>query len=112
MSRPQASLHLPAAKGPISIGVVALRLVRHHVEPTVQPMFFRARSGGEEQGVDRRIDEAVAKGDAPQAVDRYRLPVRRLELADESAGGQVIGVDPAVAEVADEQAVAELAKPG
>src|SRR5260370_41559933 len=75
-------------------------------------MFFRARSGGEEQGVDRRIDEAVAKGDAPQAVDRYRLPVGRLELADEPAGGQVIGVDPAVAEVADEQAVAELAKAG
>src|SRR5205823_895303 len=69
-------------------------------------------SGREKQRVRGPGVHAVAEPDAPQAVDGERMPVRRLEMSLGLAGGEVIGVDAAVAEIADEQVAAEAAEPG
>src|SRR5437762_4356559 len=55
---------------------------------------------------------AVSEPQTPQPVDLDRVAVRPVQLAQPVAGPDVVGVDPAVAEVADEEGVAEPAESG
>src|SRR4030095_16278211 len=69
-------------------------------------------AGGEEQRVGRAGVATVAEADAPQAVDFDRLMVGALHNAVlfPAVLALVERVDPAVAEVADQQIAAELAE--
>src|SRR4030095_6500099 len=69
-------------------------------------------AGGEEQRVGRAGVATVAEADAPQAVDFDRLMVSALHNAVlfPAVLALVERVDPAVAEVADQQIAAELAE--
>ena len=80
------------------VGIVT----RHRVYTPVKPMLFIARSGSEEEGIDGLIQETVAKGDTPQAVDLKRMPIVPFDLADKFSCGQIVSVDSPVAEIGDE----------
>src|SRR5690242_16389599 len=56
------------------------------------------------------FDEVVARRDAPQAMPYERHAVDAHQLADEHAAVRIEGVDRAVAEIADENVVAERAE--
>src|SRR5260370_17861242 len=75
-----------------------------------QPVCFVVPAGGEEQRGRVAGQAAVAEGQAPQPVDGDRVPGWVLQLAEERAGRRVEGADPAVAEVAHQQVIAEGAE--
>src|SRR2546421_5649379 len=64
----------------------------------------------EEQCVRSSTRRRGGKAQSPQAVNSDRAAARPAELALELAGRRVIGVDPAVAEVADQDVAAEGAE--
>src|SRR3954451_23407108 len=66
-------------------------------------------AGGEDERL-LRADGAVAEAQAPQALVDDGVAARIAEGAEQLAGLEVVGVDPAVAEVAHEQRMAELAE--
>src|SRR5580765_7419224 len=90
--------------------VVAAR--RHRVDASVRTMRLVARPRGEKQRVDRLTGKSVAERDAPEPVDLQRLVLCIAQSAKRRAGLEVIGVDAAITEVADEQAAAETAEAG
>src|SRR2546430_17729104 len=61
----------------------------------------------EEQCVRSSTRRRGGKAQSPQAVNSDRAAARAAELALELAGRRVIGIDPAVAEVADQDVAAE-----
>src|SRR6202011_431765 len=65
-------------------------------------------SGGEEQGSGGSRLVAIAEGDAPKPVDDDRLFGLVAQGAFELTRVDVVGVDPAVAEVADEEISPEV----
>src|SRR6185295_1109880 len=67
---------------------------------------------GEEERFGRLMLEPVAEGEAPQTVDHERLSGSPLEFAEESPGGGIVRADRPVAEVADQETIAENAKSG
>src|SRR5438876_557893 len=81
-------------------------------DAAVEAMGFVGGAGGEEEGVQVLTEEAVAEGQAPEAVDGDDVAAGVGELAEESAGGGVKRVDGAVAEVADEEVAGEGAEVG
>src|SRR5262245_10259343 len=69
-------------------------------------------AGGEVEGVLVASGGAVAEGQGPEAVDGDRLSRFVLHQSQESAGRGIVGGDPAAAEIADEQCIAELSEVG
>src|SRR5215831_19666757 len=76
---------------------------------------------GEEEGVRRAVGvvgRALAEGQRPEAINRERWSVRGvqgaagLELALTGEGCRVEGVDATVAEIADEEVIAEAPEVG
>src|SRR6185295_1001878 len=84
---------------------------RHGAEDTVALV---VGAGGEVQGRERPRTGAVPEADAPQAIDHQRVVVGGLEVAARlpCRARPREGVDPAVAEVADEEVATELAEAG
>src|SRR6185437_16534665 len=80
----------------------------------VQAVLLVVGAGGEVEARSGTCGGAVAEADAPQAVDHQRVVVRRLQVAARLPRRARPGecVDPAVAEVADEEVAAELAEAG
>src|SRR5204862_7216454 len=72
-------------------------------------MRFVVGSGGEEQRV-RPTGCHRAEGNRPQAVHGQRPVIGRLEVTVRLPTAPAEGVDPAVAEVSDQQLTAELAE--
>lgn len=77
-----------------------------------EAVVFAVDPGGEVEGVGARAPGPVAEGHPPDANVSDRVAGRVGELAQELPGLQVEGVDPAVAEVAHQQRVAEGAEVG
>src|SRR6266851_6677154 len=80
------------------------------VDSTEQTVCLVIRSGGEVERVRRSRRAAVAEADAPEPVDRDRHARPAVELTGvrEVARRRLgVGVDPSVAEVADEEVTAE-----
>src|SRR5207253_10073990 len=75
-----------------------------------QSMLFIADAGGEEEGVPSASILAVAERQAPEPGDLDCLVVCVCEGAEEFPRVRIEGVDLAVAEVANQQVVAEFAK--
>src|SRR6266849_1510431 len=73
-----------------------------------QAVALAVGAGGEKERVGAR-GAAAAQRQGPQAVDRQRLAVAAVELVDE-VPALVEGVDPAVAEIADQDVAAEAAE--
>src|SRR5438132_1187243 len=73
-------------------------------------MLFIADAGGEEEGVPSASILAVAERQAPEPGDLDCLVVCVCEGAEEFPRVRIEGVDLAVAEVANQQVVAEFAK--
>src|SRR5438105_3667419 len=67
-------------------------------------------TGREEQGIGRTGHETIAKLDAPQAIDHDGTVRGIPQRPDEMPGIQVICIDAAVAKIANQQVIAELAK--
>src|SRR5579884_737197 len=82
---------------------------RHRLQGAEEAVRFVVNPGGEIEFVGV-ADEAVAEGDTPQAVNCDRIVVEVFKLTQESLGVGVEGIDAPIAEVADEQIVAESAK--
>src|SRR5215470_3878317 len=89
---------------------------RRREERAEQPVRLVVRSGGKEQ---RRLGSRVGivtEGQSPQAVDLQWPPIRAVQhaaalvLAVAQRIRRVVSVNAAVAEVADQQVVAELAE--
>src|SRR5207244_4748783 len=74
-----------------------------------QPVGLIGDAGAEEERV-LRTEGAVAKANAPEAVDDDRRAVLVVELAEEGARAGIVGVDGAVAEVTDQKRVPEGAE--
>src|SRR5439155_23145581 len=72
-----------------------------------EAMLLVVQAGGEEQGVRGPALMVVAKGQRPQVGDRDRDAVVVRERAEEGAARWVVGVDAAIAAVADQQRSAE-----
>src|SRR5262244_2993908 len=68
--------------------------------------------GGEEQGVRVARRKSIPECQAPQAVDRDRIGISGLELTEEPPGKSIEGVDATVAEITDQQGIAERAEIG
>src|SRR5436190_18540780 len=80
-----------------------------------EPVRLVVRAGGEEEGVRVAVRAGVAELECPEAVDRELAPVRipeRAAVLEDPGADLGVGVDPAVAEVADEQVAAEAAERG
>src|SRR5450631_3453090 len=73
-------------------------------------MAFIARTRCEEQCIRRLLLEAVAERDSPETIDRQHLSLSRAQLPGKFVALQFVSVDLPVAEVADQQMVAELAE--
>jgi hypothetical protein len=82
------------------------RFARRHafllwIEAAEQTVVFRVWSGREIECIDRAAVTAVAELKSPESVDDENPTLRGTHYIDEFAGDRVIGIDMAVAEVAD-----------
>jgi hypothetical protein len=77
-----------------------------------EAVLFGVGTGSEVKGVGIAEADAVAEGEAPEAVDGDDVAIGIAEVVDEVTGGGVEGGDGAVAEVGDEEVAAELAGGG
>src|ERR1035437_9668992 len=68
------------------------------------------RASGEKERGRRAGRRAIAKSERPEAVDDYQRIIWIFHEAKELVGKAVEGGDPAAAEIADEDGVAELAE--
>src|SRR6266545_8116450 len=75
-----------------------------------QAVCFVVDAGGEQQR-GAVAGDAVAEAQRPQALDLDRAAVLVPQPSEERAGLRVVGVDAAVAEVADQQRAAEATEP-
>src|SRR5690606_32256936 len=99
------------AAAPGRYGAAARRVaLAGRAEHAEQAVLGLLHAGGEPDRV-LTADPGGAALQVPQALDRDRLAVGPAERAEVPAGARVVGVDPAVAEVADEQGVGEGAEP-
>jgi hypothetical protein len=73
-----------------------------------EAVLFVVDTGGEEQSVGRSGTRIVAEGERPQAIDGNERVVGIPHPADEFVGEAVEGGDPAAAEIADQNGVAEF----
>ena len=80
---------------------------RHEVDTTIEAIVFVIRAGCEEQRIGLLIQAAVSELETPEAVDDQRLSIRRFQLSVEMPV-LIERVDRAVAEIADEDVIAEL----
>jgi hypothetical protein len=71
------------------------------VEAAEQTVAFPVRSGGEIERVDGAAVATVPEPDAPESIDDDGPAVRRAHLIDKCSGHRIVGVDAAVAEVAN-----------
>ena len=92
--------------------LVQQRRRRTKVQPPVQPVRLVIGPRGVEQRVVGLVVGVVAEGDPPQARRCERRAAGTAQRADIRAGRGVEAVDAAVAEVADEQCVAQRAVVG
>src|SRR5262249_52301785 len=82
----------------------------HEIDATVDAVFLVVRPRGEEQRVGLLIHNSIAELDTPETVDDQRLSIRRLQLSLEFSGLRIERVDRPVAEIADENVIAELSE--
>src|SRR6187200_2777230 len=75
-----------------------------------QAVCFVVEARREEQRVRACARRRGGKAESPQPVDHDRAAAGRAEMALELATRRVVGVDPAVAEVADQDVAAERAE--
>jgi hypothetical protein len=68
--------------GVVRLGRVIALIVRGNIDPAIEAMLFAGWSGGEEQRVYRLVLKAIAKRNAPQAIDLQRPLVGSLEPPD------------------------------
>ena len=73
-----------------------------------QTMTFIADTGSKEERGGRGLKGAVPEVQAPQAIDRHWVSECVLQLAEEIAGAQTESIDPAIAEIADQQRTAKV----
>src|SRR4029077_6849149 len=92
---------------------------RSHHERPEQAVLFAARARGEEEGIRRPVGGGtLAEAERPEAVNDERPPfggeqrAAMLELSVAIQGRGVEGMHAPVAEVADEQVVAERPETG
>ena len=74
----------------------------NHVDPTVETVSFAVGTGGEKQGVGRLVRDAVAETQAPESINSHGLTVGPLELAPKLTASEIVGIDGAVPEIADQ----------
>src|SRR5882757_11024569 len=86
------------------------RLPRCGVDAAVQTVLLFARTGREEEAACRLTQQAIAEPQTPQPVDLQYLAIRPLQPVYESSRGCIERIYGPIAEVAHEQAIAELAK--
>src|SRR5919109_645970 len=92
------------------LGALIGALPRRRLEPTIEPLRLLLRPCGKKEHVRRLLGDAVAEADPPQAIDGEQPPVRTPQPPEETAGREVEGIDPPIAEVAHEQAITEAAE--
>src|SRR5438067_13754262 len=85
---------------------------RGQADRSQESILLLVNSRGKVQGVRLRAAGPVAEGHRPETRIGNRFATGIRELAEESARARVERVDPAVAEVADPEGVAELAEVG
>ena len=88
---------------------VAVKAVNRS-EGAEEAILFVVDTGGEEQSVGQSGSRVVSEGERPQAIDGHERVVGVPHPADEFVGEAVERSNPAAAEVAYENDVAELAK--
>ncbi len=80
------------------------------IDAAVQAVGFVVGAGRKEQGVVRLVVCVIAESDAPEPRSRNRRIAGVADGAERCAGGRVIGIDLAVAEITDQQRIAERAE--
>src|SRR5437660_4848049 len=94
----------------IAAGLWITFFVRRRCDGAIHAMRFIVGPGGEEQRALRLIVEIVAERHAPQTVESQRAMIRSAQFALELGGGDVVGVDRTMAEIAYEDIVREGAE--
>src|SRR5258706_3758744 len=92
--------------GPLYPGGLQWRLLER-CQLAKQTVSFALNSSREKQFVRASGAMPIAEGKTPQAIDRDRRPVSIFEETERSSSRRVERVDPPVAEVANQQRVAE-----
>ena len=86
-----------------------LRDHRDHAEHAVG---LAIGAGGEIDRLRVAGSTAIPRSERPQSVDHERAAVSAVQLAEKAGGGGIKDVDPAVAEIADQQVAAERIERG
>src|SRR5438477_9460350 len=79
-------------------------------ERAIQSVGFIVRAGREEQRGGRLIEYAVTELDAPESIDREHLVVGVAQLPERGSLHEIETLKRAVAEVADDECIAEFAE--
>jgi len=89
---------------------LASKLVR--LEGAEQTVRLIVKPCGEEQGVRAAGQTSIPERQSPQAVNRNRIAISVSELVAEDTTDRIKGIDPPVAEIADQHVMAERAEIG
>ena len=89
---------------------LASKLVR--LEGAEQTVRLIVKPCGEEQDVRAAGQTSIPERQSPQAVNRNRIAISVSELVAEDTTDRIKGIDPPVAEIADQHVIAELAEIG
>ena len=77
-------------------------MVGRGFDTPIEAMDLIIGTGGKEEHVRRLVRDAIAETDPPQPINGHLLTVGMVEPAAELAGGEIIGIDRTIPEVADE----------
>src|SRR2546428_1563086 len=109
MGRWPAAPRRRPSPGDLAAGTtLAVHLLANSAHGTKQAVLLVLNPGREEERVERPGPTAIAEVQGPEPADHDRLLVRRPQRALEFPILGVVGVDAAVAEVADQEGAAEL----
>src|SRR6266853_4351553 len=92
--------------------LLPIPLGRSGIDPAKYSIHFAVRTSRKEEGIRGQVlcNAAIAECDAPQAVDHEDLAIGRSQLSEKCTACGIEGVDRAVAEIADQKAIAEVSE--
>ncbi len=86
-------------------------MLRRRFDFAVQTVGFIIRARGEEERVGRLTPDTVAERNSPKTIDLQHASAGVAQLPGKVVWTQVVGVDRSVAEIADQQMIAERPEP-
>src|ERR1700676_324672 len=92
--------------------LLPIPLGRSGIDPAKDSILLAVRTTCKEEGIQRQVlyRAAIAECDAPETVDHEDLAVGRSQLSEKCTACGIEGVDRAVAEIANQKAIAEVSE--